>query len=511
VSKSQAPAPEGQPTHGTKIRVHGVSTDNATQLVLNKLQGTIKSFLGKNQQQVALSGNQQYAATMNVPGARLHYKNNQGIETLDVEVTSEEQAGGEEQESPEYWQWAIIETTIPDMTLTSAEMAAIMNPAPKAPLIGATWEDNYVFDFDKPPLAYPGDVLGGADQLQTLTGQTDQVSSLRVDLRPYPGGVKFDLYGYIHSYIDPDNNGPANSSFLRAERNANGISSGSWTGTWHSSSGLSSGSMPSASDISGRTVGNVRNVAIQSIIEDQFPETVGLGFTSISQGALNSDNQPQGPYTDISKTARLTNGPSYTGISFTWTPGSGNDPTAASFAGLSGAAGGLFTETVDYWAPSNGGPFIKKQRGLGFMDEYANASTGFAGIAQYGAGPIDANGNYGFSCYDYTFFWLAGFDPLYVYPTRAGPIRFAVFDGKDPDGYTQLNGISGGFGSRKRWESKARGVGNRWKFKQLAVANIRSIDDPADTSRANHFGMPKLGTVIINPKKGKGGIKFIAA
>jgi hypothetical protein len=418
----------------------------------------------------------------------------------------EEELGGKD----EFWQWAIIETTIPNMTLTSAEMAAFMNPKPKPPLVGIAEDD--VFNYDdydaeqRPPLRYPG-LDGPALQLQVLSGQTDQVSSLLVDLRAYPGGVKFDLYGFIHSYIDPDNHGPATASFLRAGRKALSVTANS--GTWHTSSGLS-GVYANSADIAARTIDSVRRVALQSIIEDQFPETVGLPFATTSQGALNSDYQQQGPLDAIGGVG-ITWGPAYAGRSFTWSPGSGNMPLESSLdiAASVGAAGGAFTDTATYW--DVGGTIIKKHRGLGYVTTYANFSTGFWGINQGTAGPVDANGNWGYEVYDYTSYYLATFSPITVYPTRAGPVRFAVFDGKEPDGFTRLQSVSDGFGQARRWESKERGVGNRWPMKQIAVANIRSIDAPVSPTTGTHFGMPKLGTVIINPRKGKGGIKFIAA
>lgn len=499
MSKSQSVAPEGRPSHGVKIRVHGVKEGSpAHQRVLDNLQGSIGQFLRKNQQQVALSGHEQYASRKKVPGASLRYKNNQGQETLDVVVEHEE--GGEEkvEENPEYWQWAIVETTIPDMTKTGAELAAFMNPKLKNK-IGIA-QDN-VFNYDDydlkgAPLRYPG-LDGPAIQMQVIGGQSDQVSSLLVDMRPYPGGVKFDLYGYIHSYIDPDNLGPIVGSTFRAARGANQIPSGSWTGTWHSTNGLLSGAYPSSADISGRTQTDVYYAnTLPSLVNDDFPETVGLPFNHTTMSTLNFLFAAYGAFG--------ASGPAYTGIEQTWTAGSGNGPNAASVSGLMGAAGGLFTETTSHYAE---GP-VSKVRGIGAMDYYRSGGTVFP---LNGAGPDDSRGSYGIDFFDYTLYHTSDHSALTVYPDRHAPVKFSVFDGKEPDGFTRLDGVSGGFGSCRRWESQERGLGKRWPFKQIAVANIKSIDAPIDTSIENHFGMVKLGTVIINPRKGKGGIKFIAA
>jgi hypothetical protein len=509
VSKSKSVAPEGQPTHGVKIRVHGVE-GVAAERVLSKLQGTIGQFLRKNQTQVKLGEHAQYASRMAVPGGSIRYKNNNGLETVDVEVEGQEELEEKAEAGDAYWQWAIVEITIPDMTLTSAEMSAFMNPKPKAPLQGVAWDDNENYDAQVEggaPLAYPdvfGDANGDWVQLQTLTGQTDQVSSLRVDLRPYPGGVKFDLYGYIHSYTDPDKHGPATNSFLRAGQRANSVTSQS--GTWHTPNGTS-GVYANGADCSSRVIGPVMRVAIQSIIEDQFPETIGQTFSAVSQGTLNSFFQQQGPALTIGGPG-IAYGPAYAGQGVLWSPGSGNMPTDYDVSGIIAGGGGSFVDTATYW--DVGGTIIAKHRGLGVVTAYTNASTGFQDIVQAG-GPVDAQGGWSYSCYDYTSYFLASFSPLTVYPTRAGPVRFAVFDGEGPDAYTRLQGISGGFGTRNRWESSKRGVGKRWPMKQIAVANIRSIDEPGTQTIANHFGMVKIGTVIINPRKGKGGIKFIAA
>jgi hypothetical protein len=72
-------------------------------------------------------------------------------------------------------------------------------------------------DTDKPPLSYPIDELG------TFIGNVqdnDYHASLRVDLRPYPGGVKFDLYGYIRRYQDGTKSGPNTTATKRAGQKA---------------------------------------------------------------------------------------------------------------------------------------------------------------------------------------------------------------------------------------------------------------------------------------------------
>lgn len=427
-------------------------------------------------------------------GVRVTYTRNYDLEIVELDVTgsseTKEQPGGKD----EYWQWAIIETTIPDIQeLTYCQMSAFMNPKPKNKQ-GLAKDKVLPYDTDKPPLSYAVDSL--VPSLADIANN-DHVSSLLVDLRPYPGGVKFDLYGIIHKYQDGTKSGPNTSASFMAGRKAGSIGQ---SGTWHNSNG-GSGAWYTSGDVSGRTVGGVDYSTSTTIanVEADFPETNGLSFISHSQSSLNFLYQAYGAFG--------ASGPSYAGQSFTWTPGSGNMPTAASLnvSGLISAAGGLFSETTTFGADG----IVKKVRGLGAMDYY---TSGGSTIALNGAGPTDSQGNWGISFFDYTRYFVGDHPqvPNWIYPSRDATIRFAVFDGKAPDACSNQYG-SPLKDNNFQWEESAK-FPNRWKFKDFQqTAHMVAVDDPADTSVTNHFGMIKLGTVIINPKKGKGGIKFTPA
>lgn len=491
MSKSQSVAPEGRPTHGVKIRVQGVNEGSAEhQRVLNQLQGHISQFLGKNQQQVALGGLEQHASRTKVPGASLRYKNNQGQETLDVVVEHKE--GGEEkvESKEEYWSWAIVEMRVPNIQgLTTFVASAFMNPPPKNKE-GYAVNKTHPIDTDKPPLSYPIDELG------TFIGDVqdnDGYASLRVDLRPYPGGVKFDLYGYIRKYTTTGP-GPNTSSAKKAARKAGSVSVGG--STYVTGNGVS-GSWYSTGDIAGRTIGNVdwANTTTIANIQTDFPSLVGATFnSSISPGTLNF----------LYPATSLGSGPSYAGTTFVWTPGSGNMPTAASLnvSALISAAGGLFTETTTFGADG----IVKEVRGLGAMDFNGSGALN-------GAGPTDADGTWGISFFDYHLYWVGDHPTVTtnVFPDRTCPISFVVLD-DGPDGMTNRYG-SPLKDNSYRWEITKK-YPARWPMKQFPnTAFMQAVDDSgfASPTKANHYSMIKLGTVIINPKKGKGGIKFIAA
>lgn len=105
MSKWQAPAPAGEPTHSSKIRIKGVDAGSPEYTVLlNMLYGQIGQFQQSQQQQVNLSGQHQYKTTLSLPDAQITYQNNNGQETLWVEVSPQliEQARREPEKVPRY-------------------------------------------------------------------------------------------------------------------------------------------------------------------------------------------------------------------------------------------------------------------------------------------------------------------------------------------------------------------------------------------------------------------------
>lgn len=503
MSKSQAPAPEGQPTHPTQLVVRGYPRGSpGYDDALAAHRTDLLHFVAKNEQYLSLSGLRSHRSQIKVPGATISYLNNEGQAQVVLQL---EPGGGtpeEVVENPEFWQWALIEMTVPDMTKTSAELSAFMNPKPKNK-VGVAWDNNINYDTKDPPIAY---ALGDGTKIATLTGQADQTSSLLVDMRPYRGGVKFDLYGYIHKYTDPTGQGAIYDSQKCAGLRA---AAGAQTASWTSVNGSLHTTGVSAADISGRVYEGTAYyrspIASQAQIQTEFPELVGKTFSGVSAGSFNFLFGGSGVYGTT-----VVNVPTYNGIQVTWTPGTGNmpRPTDVDATGLVTAAGGLYTETTTYYV-GGGGTLIRKFTGKGAVTYSYNGGTGLF-TDEGGAGPSDAMGTWGIACMDTIIYYISFRLPLIVYPKRDAPVRFAVFDGKRPAGFTELDGIAGGFISRYRWEDVKRGA-NRWKLRELPdKAHLISFDNPADTSIGNHFGHVKLGTVIINPRKGKGGIKFKA-
>jgi hypothetical protein len=496
VSKSESVAPAGLPTHTPAIRIRGVATGSPQYNdIIDQYRGQLQQFHLSQQTQVRLSGQRYYKVTKSFPGATMTYQNNSGQETITLAV--ETTSGGEEEkvETAEYWKWAIVEVTIPNiMGLTTSVASAWMTPPPKHKE-GYAINKTHPIDTDKPPLSYPIDELG-----KFISDVQDNTyhASLRVDLRPFPGGVKFDLYGYIRRYQDGTKPGDNTTATKRAGKKANNITSGSYSGTWTSVNGLISGPWPTAGDISGRTIGNIdwSNLTTLANIQADFPETVGATFnSSVSQSTINFLYGAAGAFG--------AQGPGYGGTSFTWTPGSGAmpDPATLNVGGLISAAGGLFAETTTFGADG----IVKKVRGLGAMDSNSSGALN-------GAGPTDADGNWGISFFDYTLYFVGDHPtvPNYIFPERDCPVKFVVLD-DGPDAMTNRYGAPL-IDNIYRWETSKK-YPNRWPMRQIATIHMKAVDDSgfAFPTKANHYSMIKLGTIIIHPRKGKGGIKFIAA
>lgn len=482
--------------NGVKVNIRGQQEGTpGYNAVLDRHRGAIQQFLNAQQQQVLLSGNTQYTTRASFDGAYATYSNNNGQEYLDIEVTvppRKDEDNPNPTDVDEYWKWAIIELRVPGLTATNGQFSAFMNPPPKGTKgqIGVAWDQRTAFD-TPPIIAYPvSDVSNFIEDLPSA----DQVSSLRVDMRPYPGGVKIDLYAYIRSYIDRYDKGPAAAPVLyrAAVISSDAANSGTIT-----TSGGGSAPWPSPSAISARTQGNV---LYKSGTGSTTPADVLADFPSLTGKTFNSISTLPSTYGAFG-----ASGPSYDGSQTVWT--TNPMPTGFNQAAIIAAAGGLFTETTTY----NADGITYKVRGLGAMD-YKGANNDGSGalIALNGAGPNQADGNYGIVCFDYTLYYVGSHPlvPHYNTDPRDAPVSFAVMDDM-ADSYTGRY-YSGAFYS-SQWET-AKKYPKRWTFKEFPKkAHILTYADPADTSTANHFGHMKIGTITINPRKGKGGIKFVAA
>jgi hypothetical protein len=498
VSKYQSQAPSGQPTHTPKIRIAGIATGTpAYNDLVDQYRGQLNQFIGKHQQQVAVSGQRQYKASKSLPGGgRMTYQNVEGQETITLVVAP---TGGEEKvqvELEEYWQWAVVELKVPTIQgLTSFEASAFIDPPPTGGKLGIALNKTFPYDADDPPISYPIDVLG------TFIGDVqdnDGYASLRVDLRQYPRGIKFDLYGYIRRYQDGTEPGDPHDPQRVMWRGANAVSIGG--ASYTTLGGTIVPTWYAAGDISGRTQTNYVYKGAGTPHTD--PTLIALAFPAATP--LTFGGSPPGPY----GAAWSGDGPVYAGSSLSWSPGGGGcpDSTTMNLSGLISAAGGIFSETLIMGA--DGVSFAL--RGIG-----AQTFQSVAGVESVlnGAGPTDSVGNWGIAFFDYTIYYIAQYDdvPVYVYPDRDCPISFVVMD-EGPDGMTNRFGSPLKMNSY-RWETTKK-YPERWPLRVLPdLAHMPAVDPttlPTPTT-ANHFGMTKLGTVIINPRKGKGGIKFIAA
>lgn len=90
MSKSQAPAPPGQPVHGTKVRIIGPEPGTPEfNAVLDNHQGQIDQFIRAQHQRAKLSGLSQHKASIDTGEVRMTYRNNEGQDTVDVEVSTQ--------------------------------------------------------------------------------------------------------------------------------------------------------------------------------------------------------------------------------------------------------------------------------------------------------------------------------------------------------------------------------------------------------------------------------------
>lgn len=473
--------------NGVKVNIRGQQEGTpGYNAVLDRHRGAIQQFLNAQQQQVLLSGNTQYTTRASFDGAYATYSNNNGQEYLDIEVTvppRKDEDNPNPTDVDEYWKWAIIELRVPGLTATNGQFSAFMNPPPKGTKgqIGVAWDQRTAFDYP-PIIAYP--VSDVSNFIEDLASNV-QVSSLRVDMRPYPGGVKIDLYAYIRSYIDRYDPGPQQASpvVYAASRRSSYPAQSTFMDpptnalSWYTPSDVTSHTLQAP---------YYQNMSQTNVMAD-WPE---LGTPT--SGSIDSNYAPD----QFGVTA---NG--YGGGDITW--GTGTMPSNINGAALFAAAGGAFTLTRTY----NG--FAYKEVGKGAVD-YHYVGSPSVRVSNNGAGPSQADGNYGITFYDYVHYWVC-YHPLvphYNTDPRDAPVSFAVMDDM-ADSYTGQY-YSGAFYS-SQWET-AKKYPKRWTFKEFPQkAHILTYADPADTSTANHFGHMKIGTITINPRKGKGGIKFVAA
>lgn len=215
MSKSRSVAPDGQPTHSPKIRIHGIQTGSPVyNTLVDQFRGRLGAFHERHQQQVRLSGNSQYKAKVSWPGVQAMYHNNNGQETITVMIDPVYLEEARLPPVPGYWDFAVIDFHMPELNLTNASMLAVVRPVDVTtirddavyPPQGVTNSSGWVVQDKSPVIAFAGDI--GHDVTPFYTDDivvTGQRLSLRVDLRVVHvegGALTFDLYGQVDGYRD---------------------------------------------------------------------------------------------------------------------------------------------------------------------------------------------------------------------------------------------------------------------------------------------------------------------
>ncbi len=97
-----------------KVRVGGVPPDSPDiQLLLDRHQAEIRHFYKKASQMHALGSIQQTHMHQKLDGLTLRYKNNNGQETVDIQVTAKPQLRPAPKGGKEPWDWAVVDFTMP--------------------------------------------------------------------------------------------------------------------------------------------------------------------------------------------------------------------------------------------------------------------------------------------------------------------------------------------------------------------------------------------------------------
>jgi hypothetical protein len=199
VSKSESIASEGQPTHVPAVRVRGIQTGSAEyNEIVDTYRKQLNAFHMKQQQQVQLSGQRQYKARLSLPGASMIYQNNEGQETITLEIAPVAQ--GNPKEAPlvdEYFSWALVEFEVPGIASreTSYDMLALLTSTFKGQAVYARGSD---YTTDK-ILRFAESYRGGRF-VENNPGDVSR-SSLLVDMRKFdhPGNISVDIYAAVNA------------------------------------------------------------------------------------------------------------------------------------------------------------------------------------------------------------------------------------------------------------------------------------------------------------------------
>lgn len=504
MSKYQAPAPPGQPTHPAKILVRGPKPGSSEQRsLLSRYEPAIRHFHMKHQQQVKLSGNPQYKASQQWGDeVRATYENNNGQERLTIELSVaavEREKEPVEREvkvtSPEYWDWAIIDFDMPSLNLTNASLLAVasgvdvteISDEAEYPPQGVTVSGGWVVQEYPPIIAFAGDIGHGVipyyvDDIVS----TGQRLSLRVDLRGFhvDGGVLlFDLYGYVNAYREerlPEPGETVVSAILR------GISG-------PTSSGARSDFFYSLDPPSGETLGGVEIWVKLGTAAD----LAAAGYPGAIEGKTTSEVRSHG---------KFMNSCTYSGGAWL----SGDDPNSwlAQFGSnvwdgtpYLNAAGDSNDSTdwvITYWAPG-----VPKTKVLQMRD------------ADVPSPPSD--GTYLVGGFDRTELWCP---IVYATPEAECSWSWRLFKGKPADAASRHRHDDNDPATGLAWELYYW----QWEDSELYPDRweLTPVDEPITIPRKataeseypsirEHYGMTKIGTFSVNPALIGGGVAFTPA
>lgn len=210
MSKSQSAAPEGSPTHTPKIRIRGIDhgSPKYNELV-NEYRGRLGAFHEKHQQQAAISGNTQYKAKVNWPGARASYLNNNGQETITLVVDPTSDGGEERVSRGTPWEFALIDFVVPQSGHGRIHFAAFM-AKPETQEQKVATADTYLpvqgvtrmwySEPEKDPILSLA--VNSYERIAEVE-DPEWTASLRVDLRRYPNtSISIDVHGYVEPSIE---------------------------------------------------------------------------------------------------------------------------------------------------------------------------------------------------------------------------------------------------------------------------------------------------------------------
>lgn len=462
MSKLPAVARGDQPQHQSKLIVRGVPPGPATEMALNLLRAPLKRFHLAQQSRVrdSIDGIAIHKAHTLLPGgAKAVYTNMYGQERLELHVSSATARQIEERLADNFWDWALVELVIDDAPASDSYFSAFISPEIYAAEWGTHSEDGI--------LRYPpwdGTLNPVAE------ASTQRVASLRIDLRPYRGGtVQVDLRGWIEGHEQEGLPGEGEGDFdFVSSRNL--------------------GRLTRIDRVSGgyEIVATANDYAIAIA---HFPELAGTPRRDPSVGGSSGvfTRDPIWNYNfppDVFPNA--------------WTYLSGTGPVADADPNtyMSTFAAARATITT-YWDDGHVAVKSTAQGGCVWTPP-DSSSPNFTNVIP---SPY-SDGQYFITLYDYKLLYV----PIVrLSPRKSARLKVIFFKGNPLDAASEHDT---GPDQYLLWESRDR-YPERWELHELDVeVTVGSQPDPSDWSAENHFGMPMLGTLTINPDQVRGGFKF---